>query len=76
MLSFSIAKEKRGRGLASRYRGWGSGALVEFRSARVHAFVKPENIPSARAFENAGFDRAGESQVRGSVAIEFVRARK
>ena len=77
VLSFSIAKEKRGRGLASPLIEAAVQELwLNSEAARVHAFVKPENIPSARAFENAGFDRAGESQVRGSVAIEFVRARK
>jgi RimJ/RimL family protein N-acetyltransferase len=35
----------------------------------VHAFVKPGNTPSLRAFERAGFDRLGPEATRGPESI-------
>jgi UDP-2,4-diacetamido-2,4,6-trideoxy-beta-L-altropyranose hydrolase len=77
VLSFSIAKEKRGFGLASPVIEAAVQELwLNSEAGRVHAFVKPENVPSVKMVENAGFDRVGEDEVRRSGAIEFVRARK
>lgn len=69
----SVAAAARGRGLGS--------ALIErgmhelFRShqgARVHAFVKPQNTASVKAFEDAGFRRAGTVQTRGHIALHLI----
>lgn len=75
-LNFSIAKEHRGLGRASPLiesavlRLW-----ADTTTARVHAFVKAENIASAKAFEKTGFERIGSEQVRGKTATHFIRVR-
>jgi RimJ/RimL family protein N-acetyltransferase len=69
--------------VARDFRGAGYGSLLidtavreAFASAgitRVHAFIRPENGASARAFENAGFRRMGEEQVKGNLALHYCR---
>jgi UDP-2,4-diacetamido-2,4,6-trideoxy-beta-L-altropyranose hydrolase len=69
--------------VARDFRGAGYGSLLidtavrgTFASAgirRVHAFIRPENGASARAFENAGFRKIGEEQVKGSLALHYCR---
>ena len=76
-LNISLAKEKRGCGLGVRMIEAGIRELFASSDcARVHAFVKPENAASARAFEQAGFVRVGLEQVLGNAALHFVYARK
>ncbi len=41
--------------------------------SRIHAYILPQNTASQRAFENAGFQRSGEEQVKGHGAWHFVR---
>jgi len=41
--------------------------------SRIHAYILPQNTASQRAFENAGFQRAGEEQVKGHRALHYVR---
>jgi UDP-2,4-diacetamido-2,4,6-trideoxy-beta-L-altropyranose hydrolase len=67
--------------VAPKFRGAGWGKeLIAFSIrmlARVHsihcvdAFVKPDNQPSIRLFESAGFRRAGGDQVAGQPALLF-----
>lgn len=69
--------------VARDFRGAGYGSLLidtAVREAaasagitRVHAFIRPENGASARAFENAGFRRIGEEQVKGNLALHYCR---
>lgn len=69
----SVAKEMRGRGLASRLIQQGVRSLLrEHANSRVHALVKSANPASIKAFEQAGFRRVGEEQIRGDAAIHFV----
>jgi UDP-2,4-diacetamido-2,4,6-trideoxy-beta-L-altropyranose hydrolase len=42
---------------------------------RVHAHIKKENVASIKAFENAGFNFAGDNIVRGCEAFRYVRER-
>jgi UDP-2,4-diacetamido-2,4,6-trideoxy-beta-L-altropyranose hydrolase len=71
-LNFSLAKEKRGSGLATPLVKKAMRELwVDTRCARVHAFVKPQNPASAKTFLNAGFTCAGLEQVRGHDALHF-----
>ncbi|MGP8093040.1 MAG: UDP-2,4-diacetamido-2,4,6-trideoxy-beta-L-altropyranose hydrolase [Candidatus Sulfotelmatobacter sp.] len=69
----SIASAMRGRGLASELIGLGVRAIQkEDHVGRVHAFVKPANAASVRAFENANFKRKGTEKIRGNAAIHLV----
>jgi UDP-2,4-diacetamido-2,4,6-trideoxy-beta-L-altropyranose hydrolase len=71
--------------VARDFRGAGYGSLLletalreAFDSSpitKVHAFIRPENLASARAFEKAGFLRLGEKQVTGNRALHYCRER-
>jgi UDP-2,4-diacetamido-2,4,6-trideoxy-beta-L-altropyranose hydrolase len=72
-LNLSLAKEKRGIGLAVPLIEAGvREVLAGTECERVHAFVKPQNAASARAFEKAGFVRVGVEQVRENSAVHFI----
>jgi UDP-2,4-diacetamido-2,4,6-trideoxy-beta-L-altropyranose hydrolase len=69
----SVAKPVRGRGLGSEVIRLGVQEITgKNPRARFHAWVKPANIPSIKAFESASFQRAGIDEVRGHAAIHFV----
>jgi UDP-2,4-diacetamido-2,4,6-trideoxy-beta-L-altropyranose hydrolase len=72
-LNLSLAKEKRGIGLAVPLIEAGVRELLAGTECeRVHAFVKPQNTASARAFEKAGFVRVAVEQVRENSAVHFI----
>jgi UDP-2,4-diacetamido-2,4,6-trideoxy-beta-L-altropyranose hydrolase len=72
-LNLSLAKEKRGLGLAVPLIEAGVRELLAGTDCeRVHAFVKPQNAASARAFEKAGFVGVGVEQVRENSAVHFI----
>ena len=72
-IDLSIAKAWRGRGLAvSLIRQAAQLLLNGGGHARLHAFVKPENVASVKAFEKAGFKRVGIEQVQGNAAIHLI----
>jgi UDP-2,4-diacetamido-2,4,6-trideoxy-beta-L-altropyranose hydrolase len=72
-LNLSLAKEKRGLGLSVPFIEAGVRELLASTECeKVHAFVKPQNAASGKAFEKAGFVRAGVEQVRGKTALHFV----
>lgn len=66
-----------------RSRGYGSALILaasrkvldESRVQRLHAYVKPGNEPSVRAFLKAGYRDAGRQVVRGHEARHFVLER-
>jgi len=71
-VNLSLAKEKRGCGLAVPVIQAGVRELFATTECkRVHAFVKPENAASMRAFEKAGFVRIGADRIRDHVAVRF-----
>ena len=37
----------------------------------IHALIKPDNAASIRAFEKAGFEPAGQTEVKGCAALRF-----
>jgi len=41
----------------------------------VHAFIKPHNKNSLRAFEKAGFKQLGTEMVKGNLSIHYVKGR-
>ena len=74
-IGISVAKAWRGLGLAAKLIKEGAQLLSSTKSrCRIHAFVKQENIASARAFEKGGFKRIGIEQIHGNAAIHFIYA--
>ena len=54
------------------------GSLEVFASSNVetiNAYIKPDNVPSVRAFLQAGFKDAGRAMIRGHQAIHLVLRR-
>jgi UDP-2,4-diacetamido-2,4,6-trideoxy-beta-L-altropyranose hydrolase len=74
MISVSVAPEFRGR-------GYGTAMIVlsldEFqrRYFEIHAYIKPDNLASIRAFEKAGFVDHGMTTVKDSPAKHYVYSR-
>jgi UDP-2,4-diacetamido-2,4,6-trideoxy-beta-L-altropyranose hydrolase len=69
----SVAGAVRGRGLGSELIRLGVQELLRHhRGARVHAFVKPANTASVKAFEDADFKLVGTEQTRGHAAIHLI----
>ncbi len=72
-IDLSIAKAMRGRGLAARLISLGVQEISkENGDARIHAYVKPTNHPSIKAFEAAGFKQTDNAQVREHSALHFL----
>ncbi len=70
----SVARESRGSGLGGRLIGLAAEAV--FRSGvfhTLHAFVKPDNIASQRAFESAGFQNKGLNTRKNHPAVHFMK---
>jgi UDP-2,4-diacetamido-2,4,6-trideoxy-beta-L-altropyranose hydrolase len=71
-LSVVVAPNFRGAGWGRELITLSVRMLVRAHLVRaVDAFVKPENQPSIRLFESAGFRRAGTEQVAGQPALLF-----
>jgi UDP-2,4-diacetamido-2,4,6-trideoxy-beta-L-altropyranose hydrolase len=76
-VDISITKAKRGQGLAHTLIELGVDAFFKANhGGPVHALVKEDNPASIRAFEKAGFRRAGTVQARAVTAINFIYERK
>ena len=75
-MSITMSAEYRGQGLAPMLLERAVEAVFAATKAdNVHAFIKPENRASLRAFENAGFLLLGTTQVKGSQALRYLRER-
>lgn len=72
-ISVSLSRDRRGAGHGTRLIESGVEAIGRERAgARLHAFVKPENQPSRRAFEAAGFRNLGEDDAAGHRAVHYI----
>ena len=68
-------------GLAQVHRGKDLGALLIWSASRklfreqtvnkIHAYIKPDNIASVRAFQKAGFEKADDTTIKGCLALNF-----
>lgn len=68
----SVAADRQGVGYGALLIRQGVTRLVETTRVRlVHAFVKPENVASLRAFRSAGFHECGVEKVRGCDAVHL-----
>lgn len=73
VIDISVAPEKRGSGIATSIIAEGARmALREAGLQQLHAYIKPANSPSQRAFEHACFTRVGEEPIGGQPAIHYV----
>jgi UDP-2,4-diacetamido-2,4,6-trideoxy-beta-L-altropyranose hydrolase len=73
VISVSVDARSRGGGVGGELIRLGSRALFDAAPvALIHAYVKPDNRASVRAFEGAGYRRAGSVEVRGHEALDLV----
>lgn len=72
-IDVSIAAESRGRGLGAAVLRLACDAYHAHASETLVAHVRPDNVASARAFERAGFARAGTERVAGCQALRLER---
>ena len=76
-LDITVDGRLRGLGFAGRLIDLGADwAFEEWNLTRLNAFVKPENIASAKAFERAGFKRMESVVVKGQTALHYLRTAK
>ncbi len=70
----SISPESRNLGYGATLIDLASRELFANRGVRkLHAFIRPENYPSIRAFEEAHFTKIANATVHGQLAMQFVR---
>lgn len=73
-LSFALAPDFRGRGLGAVLVERAAGhACAQLGVRAVRAIAKAANVRSLKAFERAGFERAGEETIAGAPCIHFRR---
>ena len=76
-IDVSLAPEARGAGCGSLLIDSGVRQVFASTTAQsLHAFIRPENRASLRAFERAGFTRLGQELVKGNPAIHYIRMRE
>jgi UDP-2,4-diacetamido-2,4,6-trideoxy-beta-L-altropyranose hydrolase len=77
VISFSLDREIRGRGVGNALISLGSKKIfLETEIERIHAYIRPENGRSIRAFLRAGYCPSGTSFVRGTKALHFLLKRE
>ncbi len=71
-ISVSLDATRRGKNLGTLLI-WSASQKLFRESATevIHAFIKPANAASIRAFEKAGFEPAGQTEVKGCAALRF-----
>jgi RimJ/RimL family protein N-acetyltransferase len=75
-IGISLDKGKRGAGYSSTLIDKAVKKLFRLTPIQaVHAFIKPSNEPSIRAFEKAHFKRIGRKIVSGNLAWHYVRVK-
>jgi len=72
-ISVSLDARLRGAGLGSRVIAQASRKLLQETKVRaIHAYIKPGNEASVRAFASAGYAPADAATVRGHSALHFI----
>lgn len=73
-IGVSVDAKQRGRGLASQLIEQGCAVCREqWGAVAIHAYIKPDNQASARAFERAGFTLSGESGKFGVASLLYLK---
>ncbi len=74
IIGVSVDTNQRGKGLASQLIKQGCAVCREqWDVVTIHAYIKPENRASVRAFERAGFTLSGESGKFGVPSLVFIQ---
>lgn len=74
IIGVSVDAKQRGRGLANQLIGRGCAVCREqWGAVAIHAYIKPDNQASARAFERAGFTLSGESGKFGVTSLVYIQ---
>lgn len=75
-VSISLDRHARGMGYSAELLILGSDRLSSATSAMIqHAFIKPGNVASRRAFERASFRQIAKVVIRGQTALLYERQR-
>ncbi len=73
-IDVNIDRKRRGLGYGTLLIDKGVEEIFRTTSVRiVHAFIKPDNVSSIRAFEKVKFKKIGLKAVRGHTAIHYLR---
>jgi UDP-2,4-diacetamido-2,4,6-trideoxy-beta-L-altropyranose hydrolase len=73
-IDVSVSPEHRGMGWGSRLIGQCVGRVFNSTDAqRVHAFIRPENLASIRAFQDVRFAAVGTDLIKGHAAVHYLR---
>lgn len=73
-IDVSIAGDRRGSGYGTLLLNQGVEEIFRTTPIRiVHAFIKPDNVGSIRAFEKAKFERVGLETMKGHTAKHYLR---
>lgn len=76
IVSVGLGPNARGMGLGKRLIALATAELFRISPiALVHAFIKPENTASVRAFERANYRENGRSEVKQHPALHFIHRR-
>ena len=74
-VSVSVDKRARGAGRGERLIAAGTAAYLKAApDAEVHAYVRPDNAASLKAFAKAGYVETARELVRGQAAVHLVRS--
>jgi RimJ/RimL family protein N-acetyltransferase len=77
VVSVSLAPGQRGKGYGSQVIQSASQKVFDSTHVElIHAYVKPNNLSSIRAFTSAGFSDSGLVEVRRNLARDYIIQRK
>jgi UDP-2,4-diacetamido-2,4,6-trideoxy-beta-L-altropyranose hydrolase len=77
VISISVVKEMRGRGLGSRVIQCASQYIFDALPVqRIHAYIKPENQTSITSFQKAGYIYSQMKTIQNCPAMDFVFSRE
>jgi RimJ/RimL family protein N-acetyltransferase len=72
-ISVSLDQAKRGQGYGHTSIHLAVTTLLQKRAlTKIHAYVKPDNQASRRAFLKAGFRYVGDTQIKGQPAVHLI----
>ncbi|QJW91089.1 GNAT family N-acetyltransferase [Spirosoma taeanense] len=75
IIGLSVDARQRGKGLAHQLIKQGCAVCrKQWGAVTIHAYIKPENQASVRAFERAGFRLSGESDKFGVPSLLFTNS--
>lgn len=77
VVSVSLAAAERGKGYGRQAIQLASQQVFDMTAVEIiHAYIKPDNLSSIRAFTRAGFLDLGLTEVRGNLAKNYTLQRK